>query len=132
MTDNNIEMVKTEKRRPIRKPDVLVAARPTNDADKPAPQAKVIYDTIARAGASGVTKEQLLLTLEYEGNLKTRQTVDRVFVWYIDELIVNGLVEVRYAEKAEKPANEDGTEKPKRKKKAAAAEAPAEGEQAAA
>lgn len=132
MTDKNIEMVKTEKRRPIRKPDVLVAARPTNDADKPAPQAKVIYDTIARAGASGVTKEQLLLTLEQEGNLKTRQTVDRVFVWYIDELIVNGLVEVRYAEKAEKPANEDGAEKPKRKKKAAAAEAPAEGEQAAA
>jgi hypothetical protein len=127
------EFVKTEKRRPIRKPDTLLAKRPLNENDKGAPQARVIFDAIAAAGAEGITKEALI-TLLGDGRLKTRQTPDRIFVWYIDELITNGLVEVIYAERATPaPAANDG-EKPKRTRKpksAAETEAPDEEKAAA-
>ncbi|MCA3700596.1 MAG: hypothetical protein IOB84_12540 [Brevundimonas sp.] len=128
------EFVKTEKRRPIRKPDTLLAKRPLNENDKGAPQARVIFDAIAAAGAEGIIQEALI-TLLGDGRLKTRQTPDRIFVWYIDELITNGLVEVIYAERAAPAANDgEGGEKPKRTRKpkaVAETEAPAEEKAAA-
>lgn len=90
--------------------------RTLREDEKLAPQAKVIYDKMNEYGiGKEIERQDLAAALESEGNLKTRQPVERIIAYYMGPFTKDGLMEAIKPEptpKAEKPKKEKAAKSP--------------------
>lgn len=78
-----------------------------DDADKLAPQQKVIYDVLAGYGVGKeIDRDEVVKQVEAGGKLTTKQDPARVVSYYMQAFAKAGIAEMIKAPPAEKPAKE--------------------------
>ncbi len=107
--------------------------RALKEDEKLAPQQKVIYDHLLAFGVGKeIDRETLVKNVEDSKKIETRQTVERVVAYYIQDFKKKGMVETikpepaPKEEKKDKPAKETATGGETKPAKADAPKSPAE------